>query len=277
MKQLLTALVFALGLFVNPVIAQEPVRAVTRVAGGVYRFQNDGHYTVFTITGDGVVVTDPIDAEAAAWLKTEIEKLTDQPITHLVYSHSHGDHASGGSAFGEVPNIVAHANAPAAIDGVSPTWRFSEKMQFTQGDKSFELSYLGAGHGTDLITMVIRPENVGFIVDAVASKRLFYNDFPGTTPDLWTQQVRNVNALDFDILVGGHGPVGLKSDVADALAYLEKMRALVLAGLKAGKSIDELAATITMEEYKDWINYAEWRELNVRGMARQLQKSGEVE
>jgi hypothetical protein len=125
--------------------------------------------------------------------------------------------------------------------------------------------------------MVIRPENVGFIVDAVASKRLFYKDFPGTTPDLWTQQVRNVNALDFDILVGGHGPVGLKSDVADALAYLEEMRAAVLAGLKAGKSVDELAGTITMDKYKDWINYAEWREQNVRGMARELQKSGEVE
>ena len=277
MKQLCTALFLVGSLFASSSMAQDAIREVEKVTGDVYRFRNDGHYTVFTITGDGVVVTDPIDAEAAAWLKTEIEKLTDQPITHLVYSHSHGDHASGGSAFGDVPNIVAHQNAPAAIDGVSPTWRFSEKMRFTQGSKSFELSYLGAGHGTDLIAMVIRPENVGFIADAVASKRLFYKDFPGTTPDLWTQQVRNVNALDFDILVGGHGPVGLKSDVADALAYLEEMRALVLAGLKAGKSIDELAATITMEEYKDWINYAEWRELNVRGMARQLQKSGEVE
>lgn len=277
MKILCTALLLAWSMFANTAVAQEAVREVGKVTGDVYRFRNDGHYTVFTITGDGVVVTDPIDAEAAAWLKTEIEKLTDQPITHLVYSHSHGDHASGGSAFGDVPNIVAHQNAPAAIDGVSPTWRFSEKMRFTQGSKSFELSYLGAGHGTDLITMVIRPENVGFIVDAVASKRLFYKDFPGTTPDLWTQQVRNVNALDFDILVGGHGPVGVKSDVAEALVYLEEMRAEVLAGLKAGKSVDELAETITMDEYKDWINYEEWRELNVRGMARQLQKSGEVE
>ena len=207
------------------------------------------------------MVTDPIDAEAAAWLKAEIEKLTDQPITHLVYSHSHGDHASGGSVFDEAGTVIAHKNAPESIDGVVPNVRFSLEMQFTQGSKSFELTYLGPGHGEDLVAMVIRPENVGFIVDAVASKRLFYRDFPKTTADKWTDQVRKVDTLDFDILVGGHGPVGVKSDVADALAYLEEMRAAVLAGLQAGKSVDELAASITMDEYSDWINYDEWREL----------------
>ena len=29
-----------------------------------------------------------------------------------------------------------------------------------------------------------------------------------------------------------------------------------------------------MAEYKDWIQYAAWRELNVRGMARFLERTG---
>lgn len=274
MKHLCTVLLLLGSLFASSSIAQDAIREVGKVTGDVYRFRNNGHYTVFTITGDGVVVTDPIDAEAAAWLKAEIEKLTDQPITHLVYSHSHGDHASGGSVFAEAGTVIAHENAPESIDGVTPNVRFSEKMQFTQGSKTFELTYLGPGHGEDLVAMVIRPENVGFIVDAVASKRLFYRDFPKTTADKWTDQVRKVDTLDFDIFVGGHGPIGVKSDVAEALAYLEEMRAAVIAGFQAGKTVDELAASITMDEYSDWINYDEWRELNVRGMARQFQESG---
>ena len=136
MKQLCTALLLLGSLFVNTSMAQDAIREVEKVTGDVYRFRNDGHYTVFTITGDGVVVTDPIDAEAAAWLKAEIEKLTDQPITHLVYSHSHGDHASGGSVFDEAGTVIAHKNAPESIDGVVPNVRFSEEMQFTQGSKS---------------------------------------------------------------------------------------------------------------------------------------------
>lgn len=266
------ALFLGCSLLGNTAIAQEADREVGKVSGDVYRFRNEGHCTVFTITSDGVVVTDPINADAAAWLKAEIAKLTDQPINTLVFSHSHGDHASGGNAFGEMDAIVAHENAPDEIDGVRPTTRFSERMQFTRGGKTFELTYLGPGHGSDLVAMVIRPENVAFVVDAVATKRLFYRDFPGADVDEWINQVRAVDALDFEILVGGHGPVGSKSDVDAGLAYLEEMRAAVLAGLKAGKTEDELAASITMDEYADWINYAEWRELNVRGMTRHLQQ-----
>ncbi len=95
--------------------------------------------------------------------------------------------------------------------------------------------------------------------------------------DEWISQVRRVNRLEFETLAGGHGPVGVKQDAADGLAYLKKLRSAVLKGLKQGKTVDELAASITMDEYSDWLNYAEWRELNVRGMARHLQETGAID
>lgn len=231
---------------------------------------------MFVVTGDGVVVTDPINQEAARWLKAEIGKLTDQPITHVIYSHSHGDHASGGTEYGDVSNVVAHRNAPEDIDLMEPTMRFDDQTSFTVGSKTFELTYLGPGHGNDLIAMVVRPDNVAFVVDAVSAKRLFYRDFPGSNVDHWIDQVKKVNALDFDILIGGHGPVGNKQDVAAGLVYLEELRAEVLTGLKAGKSVDELKTSVTMAKYKDWGSYDQWRELNVQGMARHLKESGAV-
>ncbi|MDJ0958835.1 MAG: MBL fold metallo-hydrolase [Arenicellales bacterium] len=274
--KMLFAPLFVLSLMVNVAFGEDVKREITKVTGDVYRFQNKFHVNVFVITGDGVVVTDPINADAAAWLSAELLKMTDQPISHLVYSHSHGDHASGGSAYGPVPTIITHANAPESIDGVVPTDRFDDEFSFTQGSKTFELTYLGPGHGTDLIAMVIRPENVGFIVDAVSAKRLFYRDFPGANVDDWIKQVQKVRTLDFEIFVGGHGPVGVKSDVGDGLAYLEELRTAVLAGLKAGKSADDLSQEIMMEKYKDWGSYDQWRALNVQGMARHLQESGAV-
>lgn len=54
---------------------------------------------------------------------------------------------------------------------------------------------------------------------------------------------------------------------------MEKLREQVLAGLKAGKSVDDLTASIMMEDYKDWLSYDNWRELNVRGMARFLKET----
>lgn len=257
--------------------AQDVKREITRVTDDVYRFQNRFHVNMFVITGDGVVVTDPINEEAAIWLKAEIAKLTDQPITHLVYSHSHGDHASGGTGYGEVPNVIMQRNAPEDIDLVEPTIRFSDQMSFVVGSKTFELTYLGPGHGNDMMAMVVRPDNVAFVVDVVSSKRLFYRDFPGANVDDWTEQVRTVDALEFEILIGGHGPVGVKSDVGDGIVYLEELRAAVLKGLKSGQSIDELKQTIKMEKYRDWASYEQWRELNVQGMARHLTESGALQ
>jgi len=257
--------------------AQEAKRSISQVTGDVYRFQNNFHVNVFVITGEGVVVTDPIDADAASWLTAEIAKMTDQPLTHLVYSHSHGDHASGGLAYDEISSVIVHVNAPEEIDGMEPTLRFSEAMQFTHGNKTFELTYLGPGHGKDMIAMVIRPENVGFVVDVVSSKRLFYRDFPNANVDEWINQVRKVQSLEFDILVGGHGAVGVKSDVDDALTYLQELRAAVLKGLKAGKSVDELSDSIKMTKYQDWANYDNWLKLNIQGMARYLKASGAVD
>ena len=276
MKKLLP-LLFFFAVFPAVVPAQEVTREITRVTFDVYRFRNQYHVNIFVVTGDGVVVTDPINEEAATWLREEIAKITDEPITHLIYSHSHLDHAAGGTGYGDVPTVIAHRNAPEDIDLVEPTLRFDDSMSFALGDKTFELTYLGPGHGTDLIAMVVLPDEVAFVVDAVSAKRLFYRDFPGANVDDWIEQVRRVNELDFDILVGGHGPVGVKRDAALGLAYLEELRAAVLKGLRAGKTVEQLKDEIRMEEYKDWEAYDRWRELNVQGMARSLQESGAVQ
>ncbi|MEP3279518.1 MAG: hypothetical protein ABJO38_24110, partial [Stappiaceae bacterium] len=61
------------------VYAQEAKRAITNVAGDVYRFQNNFHFSLVTVTDDGVVIVDPINAEAAQWLKENLNTITDKP------------------------------------------------------------------------------------------------------------------------------------------------------------------------------------------------------
>ena len=58
---------------------------------------------------------------------------------------------------------------------------------------------------------------------------------------------------------------------------METLKSEVLAGLKAGKSVDTLKTEVTMSDYKDWGNYDNWLQLNVQGMAGFLQASGQVE
>lgn len=260
-----------------PAQSQDVKRSITKVAGDVYRFQNKFHYALVTVTQAGVVVVDPINESAAQWLRANLKQITDKPITHLIYSHSHGDHASGGKALlGSGTQVIAHANAPGDIDGVKPTMRFSDTKTLKVGGKTFELTWLGEGHGKDLIAVVVRPENVAFITDAASPKRLPYRDMPRSNIDGWINQVKKLETLDFDIFAPAHGSIGTKSDTADVRKYMVTLRERVLAGLKAGKSADDLAQSVTMSEYKDWQQYKNWRELNVRGMAKFLTDSGQV-
>ena len=277
MKKLLTSIAVTALLILqsHSLYAQDPKRSVVEVAKDIYRLQNNAHYSMVVVTGEGVVVTDPINADAAAWIKSEVAKLTDKPITHLIYSHSHGDHASGGAVL-DATTVIAQANAPEQIDGVEPTLRFDDTHELKVGDKTFELTWLGEGHGKDLIVVIVRPGNVAFITDAAAPKRLPWKNMGGANIDGWINQVRKIESLDFEIFAPAHGNVGVKADATDARIYMEKLKAAVLTGLKAGKSVDELKKEITMDEYKDWMQYEAWLPLNIEGMASFLESSGQV-
>ena len=274
-----TALTAALmiGAAALPALAQEPKREITNITGDVWRFQNNFHTSVFVVTAAGVVVTDPINADVAAWVAAEIEARFGKPVTHLVYSHSHADHASGGAVFADTATVIAQENAPPEIDGVAPDIRFSRRMSFTLGDHSFELTALGPGHGSDMLALVIRPENVAFIVDVVSPGRLPYKDFPGADIAGLIEQTRRVEALDFTILAPGHSRLGDKADATQAREYVEWLRAAVAAELNAGKTVADIVAGLDTSAWQDWGAYAMWRDLNIQGMARWLKQSGEVQ
>lgn len=259
--------------------AQTGDRSITNIAGDLYRFQNRNHYSVFLVTSEGILVTDPIDADAAKWLKAELGKrFPGVPIRYLVYSHSHADHIAGGEVFADTATVVAHERAKQRIAAeriptATPQATFSDRETLQLGGKQIELIYLGPSHSDNLILMRFPAERTVFAVDIVAVKRLPYQDFPDADLNGMMATLEGLEALDFDILAPGHGALGGKADVADNLRYLETLRSRVKAGMAAGKPVDELKQTVTMPEYASWGMYEAWRQANVAGMYRLLQTS----
>jgi len=273
----------AAALIITPgamVSAQDAKRAIEQVKGDVYRFQNNFHFAMFVVTDEGIVVTDPIDADAVNWLKAELAERFDQPVTHMVLSHHHADHASGGEAWGDI-EVIAHENAKAHIEAgevqtAMPTETFGDQHAFSLGGKDFELTYLGEGHSDDLIAIVVRPENVAFVVDAVSPKRVPYRDFPNTDINGLIEQIKVIEALDFEILAPGHSEVGTKQDATDVRVYIEELRDAVKSALASGQSEADIVASDVASDYKDWGAYDQWRDLNVQGMIRWLQETGQA-
>ncbi len=245
---------------------------ITHVTGDVYRMREGGHYSLVTVTQNGVVLVDPLNTRAATWLKDNLSEITDKPITHIIFSHSHLDHASGGRVFGKTETF-AHENAPQTIDGIKPSVRFSQNHIFKVGNKQFELSYLGSGgHGEDSISVIVRPENVGFIVDIAAPKRIPSLSEPGQSAIAQLNQMKHFTSKDFKHFAAGHGRVGTHADAVEWVKYLEDSIETVRVGLKQRKSDRSIISDIMQSDtdYKTWQRYQPWRASSLRVILNEL-------
>jgi len=129
---------------------------------------------------------------------------------------------------------------------------------------------VGRGHSDNSIVMNFPDERTLFAVDFISVKRLPYMTLTDAYFPDWIDAVKKVEAMDFDILAPGHGPLGVKADASDHRAYLEDLYEAVLAAARDGLSLEEMQKTITLEAYKDWGQYEAWRPLNIEGMYKQV-------
>jgi len=120
------------------------------------------------------------------------------------------------------------------------------------------------------MAMIIRPENVLFVVDAVAAKRLPYRDFPGVDINGLAAQIEKVAALEFDLMAPGHGATGSIEDVRLQIKYLSELRAAVGGAMKQSLTDEALVDAVPMQAYREWGAFDNWHALNVIGMAKWL-------
>jgi len=89
--------------------APDPDWQISHVRGGVYRVHAGPQVTVFFVTGDGIVLVDPLSSRVSAWLKQELaNRFPQQPVRYVVYTHHRFDRAGGGGTFDETAEHVAH-------------------------------------------------------------------------------------------------------------------------------------------------------------------------
>jgi glyoxylase-like metal-dependent hydrolase (beta-lactamase superfamily II) len=274
-RLILAALAGTMFFAATPLLAQDTKRAITKIAGDLYRFQNKFHYSVFLVTPDGIIATDPIDADAAKWLKDELKSRFGVPVKYLIYSHDHRDHIAGGEVFKPEATVIAHENARAAIVGEQrptavPDVTFSDRMTVTLGGKSVELIYLGRSHSDNMIVMHFPAERALFTVDFISVNRLPYMNLSDAYFPDWIDAVEKVEAMDFDILMPGHGPLGTKADVTGHREYLQALYDAVLDAARKGQSLDDMKKSITLDGFSGMGMYDKWRELNIEGMYHQV-------
>jgi hypothetical protein len=171
LKSILVGLIIICGL---TSCAQPTHPDVERLSDGVFLYRSADQRSLFLVTDDGVIVTDPISAAVAKAYRAAISVITDQPVKFVVYSHYHWDRVAGAKIFkDEGAQIIAQEKcAQRFVDNpnsevVNPDIIFADHYEVALGGKSLDLYYFGPSHGECLTVFLAKPANLVQIVDLV--------------------------------------------------------------------------------------------------------------
>jgi len=199
---------------------------------------------LFVITDESVVVIDTTESmrSARAALK-EFRKISSLPVSHIIYTHYHGDHIRGAKAFyNSDTTVISQEGLPSelaqlgrllpfrkladdlqfglsldmkergislaghAVDGyVPPNFTFGEEFSFEHGGVAFQL-YHTKGETHDHLMVWLPHEGILFPGD------LFYSSFPMLSNPMkpgrpivdWADSLNRMLALHPKFLVPSH-------------------------------------------------------------------------
>jgi glyoxylase-like metal-dependent hydrolase (beta-lactamase superfamily II) len=252
--------------------APRPPVATTKVEGtdNVYIFRNGNHQSMFVVTSDGVIATDPIAYGRPTGGQTyldEIRKVTDKPVKYVIYSHHHYDHIAGGKALKDAgATFVAHQRAKERLEvlrdpnTVLPDEAVSNKGRtITLGGTTLELTYHGLNHSDSTLVMRLPKEKILFVVDTIPVGQLPGRGMIDFYPLEAEAFIKEVLALDWEQFIPGHpGPgdrLGTKKDAQDQLALLQAASAEMKKLGQDGKCWDTAEKEFKLAGYEGWPGY----------------------
>ena len=215
--------------------------------------QFGGNVTIY-LTDEGVVLFDSKNERMHDDIVAKVKTLTDKPIKYVVLTHNHGDHAGGSAGMHAIgatvvisredreqlaranqaglPRLTYHGEAQLFLGGKQIELR--EFCGHTRGDTVAYLPAAGVVVAGDLVTT---PDTIPQIVN--------YGDGGN-----WTDMTRTLDELaklNFEVLVGGHGPVLTREEFLKHRNKVVAIRDRVRVLTREGKSQEEVTAALMKE------------------------------
>jgi cyclase len=258
-----TAFLFCLMVPGLGVSQQAPPMSVEKIKGDTDVVKGgSGANTGFFVGEKEVVAIDAkMTAEAAQQMIAEIRKLTANPISRLILTHSDGDHVNGLGGFPKGLEIISHSQTRKdmaeafqgpnleALQAYLPNRTFETDRDFQAGSELIRLLHFGPAHTSGDIVVFFPAQKIAFVGDLVFVGRdpLIHRQKGGTSLGL----VNNLKALlhlDADQYVPGHGDIVSKREVETAMKGIEEKQAKIRSLIQEGKTLDEVKRAFGVAE-----------------------------
>jgi cyclase len=262
LTKLLTAALSAGALALAQGPQQQPQNLMPhQLKPNVYWLEGGGGNTGVIVGDNGVIIVDAKTTPAAGkMIIDEVAKITPKPITHVILTHSDGDHVNGLASFPTGITIIAHEGnkkeqetalaaggrgAPPA--GHLPTQVVSkDKETLTLDGEKVELYHWAPAHTSGDLIVYLPTQRIVFTGDIIATQRpdpIIHPEKNGSSEG-WIKTVQGIAKLNADQFVPGHGDVQTKAQIQSRLKATEEKRAKIVGLVKQGKSLDEIKTAV---------------------------------
>jgi cyclase len=199
-------------------------------------------------------------------------KAIGKPCRRLVNTHHHADHTTGNCFFLPAEIIASSFCRDAVIkggisnlSGRPESWKVGAEelklappvttidrgeMTYRYGDLEVRLIHTGPAHTWGDV-LVYLPEHkilfggdIAFFYVAPASQSGWISK--------WIETIDQINQMDVDVIVPGHGPIGTKKELGLMREYLDMVRREARKGFDAGITAGKAAASIDMGKFEPW-------------------------
>ena len=228
---------------------------VVPVTDDVYAITGLGSNVGVLRAGDGVVVVDTMTFRIQGRRIRDAAEALGGPTQALINTHYHLDHTHGNPAWASGMRVVSTERTRRylrAMDaaywegdaaGTLPNETFDEERVLRFGDKTIRLLHPGRGHTDgDLVAL--------FVEDRVLhTGDLFFN---GRYPNIdleaggsvreWGDTIDRLLALDFELVIPGHGPVTDREGLIAFQRFIRQLSALGEEAARDGLSLQDTLA-----------------------------------
>jgi cyclase len=241
------------------------------ISGGLYELKGGVSNSAFYVGEKGVYVIDTkMTPDEAGKMQSAIAGQTNKSVTHIILTHSDGDHVGGLAGFPQGPAIIAHLGTARHMEAAAaddeqkaflPNTTFTDEMSIQTGQAEINLKYFGRAH-TDGDAVVFFPkERAAICGDLIFVGRdpLIHRQKNGSAKGV-IEVLKKILALEADTFLNGHAdPIG-RAELQMIIDQLEEKAAKVKELYSAGKSLEEVKKAMGIEEsggQRRWPSYPE--------------------
>ena len=155
---------------------------IEKVTDTLYMIPGAGGNTAVFVAANGVVLVDTKNPNNGQGILDQVKTITDKPVTHIVNTHTHGDHNGSNVFFPPTVEIVTHENTAKLMQGMPafqdaankhglPDRTFTDRLSLLSGNDAIDLYYFGAAHTSGDALVVFRAARVMHAGDMFPGKQ----------------------------------------------------------------------------------------------------------